>query len=418
MHPSVQAARATLAHLAYTTLFEQIVPVAAGVFQAAYAELVAVDGAGVTVNAPVISGVQKDTKHFAVVNVNGSAGLTVSGNGNLINGAASITIAATAGAFAIVSWSNVLAEWVALESTNAAAASSLPAPTTFLADGTVLVPAGARAVIMDISGNGGGGGGGAAGAGSASEPGGGAGGAGPRRVLTSPVTPGQTLTVGGISGGGGTGGAGGVSGGVTSGQPGGVGGDISVTGPGPVLLARVSGGSGGFGGIQGTTFPTPGGTALQDETGNIYNGVNSAGTVVDTPIFGLPGQGGAGGAAFNPGGGHAGLAGGDGFTADASASGAGSAPGGAGGAQAAGLSGGSGGGGGGTGGFGIGGAGGAGGAAGSGSPGSNGVAGSAPVANTGGGGGGGGAGGGSDVASGNGAAGATGANGRAILTFI
>lgn len=115
-------ARATLAHLAYTSLFERVVPTSITLAHAPYGALVSVEGAAgsIAVGTPLViqpsaySGV-KDTFHFAVVNSDGAHPITIaSTDGQLINGAASILLPATAGASALLFYSNQLGEWVAL----------------------------------------------------------------------------------------------------------------------------------------------------------------------------------------------------------------------------------------------------------------------------------------------------------------
>lgn len=110
-----------MAHLAYTSLYERIIPFAGpGTTQAQYAAIIDVAGAasGVGVAAPrtdfPVNRDVKDTFHFAVVNSDGAHPIVIGTlDGTLINGSAFLTLPASPGAFAMLWFSNVAGEWVA-----------------------------------------------------------------------------------------------------------------------------------------------------------------------------------------------------------------------------------------------------------------------------------------------------------------
>ena len=120
-HPN-DSRRATYAHLAYTSLFERVIPDAGpGPIIAPYGALIEVSGAGgnVVVQTPPTNNPGyrdvKDTFNFGVVNSDGAHLVFITTpDGTLINGAASLTIPASPGAFALLFFSNVAGEWVAL----------------------------------------------------------------------------------------------------------------------------------------------------------------------------------------------------------------------------------------------------------------------------------------------------------------
>jgi hypothetical protein len=101
-------------------------------FHAGYAQLVGVASGGqTTVAAPSVgAGTEASTKdsfHFGIVSVDGTGPITIQGNGKLINGAASITLAASPGASAHLYYSNSLGQWLAF--LGAGGAGELPLPT-------------------------------------------------------------------------------------------------------------------------------------------------------------------------------------------------------------------------------------------------------------------------------------------------
>jgi hypothetical protein len=115
-------ARAQLGHLAYTSFFERIIPIAVN-FQAPYGSLIAVLGAAAsrTIFAPTSPRVGeelqlKEAHHFGVVNVDGNVDINITTlDGHTINGVGTITVpSGEPGAFAIVFWSQVLGQWIAL----------------------------------------------------------------------------------------------------------------------------------------------------------------------------------------------------------------------------------------------------------------------------------------------------------------
>lgn len=121
-----------LSHLDRTNYYEKAVVSTPGeVFQAAYAELVIVHaGSATTILCPVIGGTEatsKDTFHFGVISNDGTGPVVINGNGFTINGAASITLAASPGASAHVYFSNVIGAWLAF--IGGGGASELPPPT-------------------------------------------------------------------------------------------------------------------------------------------------------------------------------------------------------------------------------------------------------------------------------------------------
>jgi hypothetical protein len=122
-----------LAHVDRTMYYERVVAsVGGGPFQAQYAELVSVSAGGQTaVNCPVVAPgtatTTKDTFHFGVVSADGTGPVTINGNGFLINGGASVTLAASPGASAHVYFSVSLGAWVAFM--GAGGAFGAPPPT-------------------------------------------------------------------------------------------------------------------------------------------------------------------------------------------------------------------------------------------------------------------------------------------------
>ena len=118
-HPN-DARRATFAHLAYTSLFERVIPTSIA-FTTVYGALVEVLGAAgnIVITAPptnLPSYVDvKDAYHFGVVNSDGAHQVIVNtSDGTTINGAASIAIPASPGAFALLFFSRFEGEWTAL----------------------------------------------------------------------------------------------------------------------------------------------------------------------------------------------------------------------------------------------------------------------------------------------------------------
>jgi hypothetical protein len=118
-HPN-DARRATFAHLAYTSLFERVIPTSIA-FTTKYGSLTEVIAAAsnITITAPPTNLPDyvdvKDAYHFGVVNSDGAHQVVVNtSDGTTINGAPSITIPASAGAFALLFFSRFEGEWTAL----------------------------------------------------------------------------------------------------------------------------------------------------------------------------------------------------------------------------------------------------------------------------------------------------------------
>jgi hypothetical protein len=113
--------RAQFAHLAYTSLFERIIPTATNI-DAPYGSLVAVLGAAASrtitlqPSPDTVERQLKDAYHIGIVNVDGAFTINVTTpDGALINGVGTITIpAGEPGAFAICFFSQVLDNWIAL----------------------------------------------------------------------------------------------------------------------------------------------------------------------------------------------------------------------------------------------------------------------------------------------------------------
>jgi hypothetical protein len=121
-----------LSHLDRTNYYEKAVVSTPGeVFQAAYAELVIVHaGSATTILCPVIGGTEgtsKDTFHFGVITNDGTGPVTINGNGFNINGAPTLTLAASPGASAHLYFSNVIGQWLAF--IGAGGATAVPPPT-------------------------------------------------------------------------------------------------------------------------------------------------------------------------------------------------------------------------------------------------------------------------------------------------
>lgn len=112
-------ARAPWGHLAYTSIFERVVEQSTtGV--ALYGSLTSIAGASgtITVHAPTVAqmgGAPKMCFDFGVLNADGAHTVTIdTTDGKTINGGASITVPATAGAFAWVFYDLTAGQWVAL----------------------------------------------------------------------------------------------------------------------------------------------------------------------------------------------------------------------------------------------------------------------------------------------------------------
>lgn len=124
-HPN-DARRATFAHLAYTSLFERVIPFAGpGTFPAPYAALVEVSGAAGTVGVALPHAVNpflppgyadvKDAFHVGVVNADGAHPIIIgTTDGTFINSGSGLILPASPGAFALFFFSNVAGEWIAL----------------------------------------------------------------------------------------------------------------------------------------------------------------------------------------------------------------------------------------------------------------------------------------------------------------
>jgi len=134
-------ARATWAHLAYTSVFERVVETSVTA-TAVYGAINSVGGAGgtVTVHCPNLVGppviAAKMCFDFCVLNSDGAHTVVVDTlDGKTINGAASITIPAIAGAFAWVFYDLTAGEWVAMIAASPTSPGGLPSykglgPTT------------------------------------------------------------------------------------------------------------------------------------------------------------------------------------------------------------------------------------------------------------------------------------------------
>lgn len=122
MDDRARIARASWGHLAYTSLFERVIPTATNL-TAPYGSLIAVflAGASRTITLPQSPrpGEElqlKDAFHVGIVNVTGGFPVAVTtSDGSSINNVGTITIpAGEPGAFAICFWSQQLDAWVAL----------------------------------------------------------------------------------------------------------------------------------------------------------------------------------------------------------------------------------------------------------------------------------------------------------------
>lgn len=162
MRGSPDTRRATAAHLAYTSLFERLVPFAGpGTLAAPYGALVSVSGAsgsvGVTApptNVPSFRDV-KDAFNFGVVNADGAHAIVVGTvDSTNINGSSSpIILPASPGASALLFWSNQLGEWVALLGAGGAGAIPPIISQTVLGGGGGVnpIPTGPAATVTSLT---------------------------------------------------------------------------------------------------------------------------------------------------------------------------------------------------------------------------------------------------------------------------
>ena len=123
------------AHPDYTSEYDGIIDAPSGTVAAKFGNVVLVRGNSVTVNVPPLPTglnpiVVKDAFHCAVVNLLGSTGLVINGNGNDINGSPTLSLPASAGAFAELYWSVQLQQWAAFVAGGSGSA-FVPPPTYF-----------------------------------------------------------------------------------------------------------------------------------------------------------------------------------------------------------------------------------------------------------------------------------------------